>query len=320
MKNLNLSLLKAMLLLFVSGCYQHPVDESMRSNKASSARQSSFISSNALQPIPGIPPCEYPLPTDVTLPLFNYVPASWHQKIFYAPMDPLWAVANLKHTNGESIRGYNFFLIPSPGSGSQTSNHFNPLSSYFQTFFGMYNVINASDGSSYGFQGNTIDASKFLAIALADQAGWLANFAGVPLANLVAKPASTPSVISSWDYNRGDVWTIRAKIKSNVDVGFYNIGFNGNNNVDVFPYCANNGLFSSPSTLWQNKKPWLNTNGYNVVAFDVVITVWRTSNQVNVIYYNGYVDPNLNTSTLTELEPEFQDMANAVVVDGVDVM
>ena len=226
-------------------------------------------------------------------PNFQYIGPNWIQQYNKISMRSIW----LEH--GINQDGYSYYFLPKSMAPNTCSERFNPLSKYFQSWFGFYRILGNSNGI-YAIQNNELDAMKIIELGIADQEAWLHNFAG--LNNPVVSIDSTiPVTVDNVLIDQQSGWKISGRLISNIDVGE-----NNNQNVP--------DIVKISESVWQGI-----VGSYQSAYLDMVLYVWYTheNNELNVAYFNGteFTDINSNTySTYDSIKTELENMATSITV------
>jgi hypothetical protein len=226
-------------------------------------------------------------------PAFEYVSSNWSKNPYNIKMDDMWL------SEGISATGQNYYFFPKPAKGHKYSERFNPQSNYFQSWFGVYTIEDANN-ITYALSDNGIDPQAILALAIADQKGWLESFGlSQPI---VAVDTSVPVNVSENQTDASSGWKITGRIHTNIDVGVDN------------PRLGVPSLLKAPSTAWQGL-----VESYGSANLDVVFYVWYApaNKELNVVYYTGVEFDDINNThhrTLPLISEELDSMALSVTV------
>ncbi len=228
------------------------------------------------------------------VPSFQTISKNWFQRVNRQRMDGIWQKEEI------AALGENYFYLPAAASGKAYSQRFDPTSSYFQSWFGMY-IVKENVAGRYGFAGSQPDARAIIKLAIADQRAWLKNFAGLEAA-VVAVDESTPMTCEQASAAGLGGWKISARLMSNVDVG------------DKNPQSGRPEFLLVAPTVWKEC-----VDSYARVALDVVTYVLSNaeSKETYVIYYNGvdFLDKNgTRHRTLPEIQGEMEAMVASFTV------
>ena len=106
-------------------------------------------------------------------PEFTYIAESWVPSSFSLDMGDYWQSQGITHA------GKNYYLITKPAENTTYSERFNPASKYFQSWVGIYTVKD-KNGETYGITDGILDQEAVIKLGIADQTGWLKDFACIP--------------------------------------------------------------------------------------------------------------------------------------------
>ncbi len=226
-------------------------------------------------------------------PAFNYISDDWIPRYNKMNMNGIW------QSEGIDRQGFNYYFLPKAVAPNTCSERFNPVSKYFQSWFGAYTVVDNQDGV-YAVVNNDLLVVDIIRLAIADQRAWLKNFAGMstPYVALDSSVETTKEDVTI-DGSKG--WKITGRLVSNADVG--------ENNLTVVPE-----IVRIDKLLWEN-----HVDSYQQIYLDVVAYVWYApeNGELNVAYFNGveFTDKNgVKHVTLSNIKPELENMAKNVTV------
>jgi hypothetical protein len=223
------------------------------------------------------------------IPSFQNISKNWLPRVNRQRMDGIW------QKEGITASGDNYFYLPAAASGKSYSQRFDPLSTYFQSWFGMY-VVKDNETGRYGLTGSQPDPRAILRLAMTDQRAWLKNFAGLE-AVVVASDEQTPITCVQASAAGLDGWKISARLLSNSDVG------------DKNPQSGRPAFLLVPPAVWMGY-----IDNYARVALDVVMYVIYSADtkETYVIYYNG-VDFTDKKGTKHRTMPDIQVEMEAMI-------
>jgi hypothetical protein len=228
------------------------------------------------------------------VPVFETISKNWLPRVNHQRMDGVWL------REGIGASGDNYFYLPVPASGKTFSQRFDPTSTYFQSWFGMY-VVKDLESGKYGFAGSQPDTRAITKLSIADQRSWLKNFAGLQdvVVQLDEKVPITCVQASAAGLTG---WKISAHLLSNVDVGEKN------------PQSGRPEFLLVAPIVWKGS-----VDSYARVSLDVVAYVFYNaeSRETYVVYYNGvdFLDKKgMRHRTLPVIQGEMEGMVGSLKV------
>jgi hypothetical protein len=227
-------------------------------------------------------------------PSFQSISKNWFQRVNRQSMDGIW------QKGGVAASGENYFYLPAATSGKKHSQRFDPASTYFQSWFGMY-IVKDNEAGRYGFAGSQPDTRAIMKLSIADQRAWLKNFAGLEDA-FVQLDETVPITCVQASAAGLDGWKITARLFSNVDVG------------DKNPQSGRPDFLLVAPSMWKEF-----VDSYAKVSLDVVTYVFYNaeSKETIVIYYNGvdFLDKKgMKYRTLPGIQGEMEGMVASLKV------
>ena len=228
------------------------------------------------------------------VPSFQTISKNWFHRVNRQRMDGIW------QKEGIAASGENYFYLPAAANGKAYSQRFDPISSHFQSWFGMY-IVKDNAAGRYCFVGGQPDTRAITKLAIADQRAWLKNFAGVENADVQLDENVPITCVQSFVAGL-DGWKISARLLSNVDVGERN------------PQSGRPDFLLVAPVAWKEF-----VDSYARVSLDVVSYVFYNaeSKETYVIYYNGvdYLDKKgMKHTTLPEIQGEMEGMVGSLKV------
>ena len=125
--------------------------------------------------------------TGLSDPNFQYISPDWIPQYNKMSMRSIW----LEH--GIDRDGFSYYFLPKAMAPNTCSERFNPLSKYFQSWFGVYTISDNSNGV-YAIQDNKLDAAEIIRLGIADQEAWIHNFAGLNIPTVFLDSSYTITV------------------------------------------------------------------------------------------------------------------------------
>lgn len=227
-------------------------------------------------------------------PVFGYIADSWVDGVFSTEMDDYW------HEQGIAHSGTNYYLFPKPVEGTDHSCRFDPLSPYFQSWIGLYTVRDRDD-VTYGIDGGVLDQEAVIKLGIADQTGWLKDFARIPDPRVILD-GSVPVTCEETTIDGEPGWRLTCRLLTQADVGEDNLQ-------DGLP-----ALLTVPANCWSSR-----VSSYQEIMTNIVFYVWYSAEnrELNMLYLTGseYLDlQGIAHDYLPDILPELEEMARNVTV------
>ena len=229
-----------------------------------------------------------------TDPSFTHITDSWIPQVFSLDMSNYWQAQGITHD------GKNYYLLPKPAGGTAYSQRFNPASKYFQSWVGIYTVSD-NDGKTYGISDGVLDKDAVIKLGIADQTGWLRDFAKIPAPRvLLDETVPVTSEVVTVDGEPG--WKLSCRLITQADVGDGNYQSNIPEHLIV------------PATCWNNA-----IQSYQEIMMNIVFYVWYSPDnaELNMIYLSSAEYSDLTGTThnyLPQLLPELEKIARGITV------
>ena len=229
-----------------------------------------------------------------TDPEFTHIAESWGPQVFSLDMGDYWQAQGITHA------GKNYYLIPKPAGDTTYSERFNPASKYFQSWVGIYTVKD-KNGETYGITDGVLDQNAVIRLGIADQTGWLKDFACIPEPRVLLDE-TVPVTREAVTIDGESGWKLSCRLVTQTDVG--------TNNVQAgIPE-----LLIVPASCWNTA-----VQSYQEIRMNIVFYVWHSpdNEELNMIYLSAaeYTDlAGTEHNYLSEILPELEGMAQGITV------
>jgi len=177
-----------------------------------------------------------------TDPEFTCITDTWVSSVFDLDMSNYWRAQGITHT------GRNYYLFSQPAGDTAYSQRFNPESKYFQSWIGIY-TVNDKNGEVYGIRDGELDQDAVIRLGIADQTGWLKDFACIPEPRvLLDETVAVTKEMVTIDGEPG--WKLSCRLITQADVGDDNLQSGISDLLIVPSSCWNSSIESYRSSRY----------------------------------------------------------------------